>query len=80
MPRYYFHVMDGVSHPDTEGIELSDLKAAQIEAVRFSAQSLSETADTFWETEEWKLNVTDGGGLVLFCVQITGMHAPVTQR
>ena len=33
MPRYFFHVRDGVDLPDTEGFELPDLEAAQAEAI-----------------------------------------------
>lgn len=77
MPRYHFNVVSGESLPDREGIDLPNLRTAQSEAVRFSAQSLSELAETFWETEEWKLNVTDGDGLILFHLHITGMQAPV---
>jgi len=77
MPRYHFNVVSGASLPDREGVDLPDLRTAQTEAVRFSAQSLAELAETFWETEEWKLNVSDGEGLILFNIHITGMQAPV---
>jgi hypothetical protein len=76
MPRYFFNVVDGVSLPDPDGVELPDLRTARIEAIRFSAQCLSEAADSFWDSEEWRLNVTDDHGLILFYLQISGMHAP----
>lgn len=79
MPRYHFNVVNDAPLPDREGIDLPDLRTAQIEAVQFSAQSLSELAETFWDTEEWKLNVTDDDGLILFHLHITGMQAPATQ-
>ena len=76
MPRYHFNVVSGASLLDRDGIDLPDLRTAQTEAVRFSAQSLSDLAETFWDTEEWRLNVTDEEGLILFHLHITGMRAP----
>ena len=40
MPRYFFHVHDGVSFPDDEGTELRDLHAARAAAVTMSGEML----------------------------------------
>ena len=42
MPRYFFHVIDGVSSTDTEGVEIASLAEARREAVRLSGAILSE--------------------------------------
>jgi hypothetical protein len=59
MPRYFFHVIDGRSIIDNEGTELSGLKEARIEAIRLAGAILRDEGDTFWNGEEWHMNVTD---------------------
>lgn len=39
MPRFFFHIRDGHSVPDTIGIELPDIYAAQDMAIRSSGRS-----------------------------------------
>ena len=65
MPRYFFHVQDGSDFPDLQGTVLDDLPAARVEAVRFAGSLLSGT-ETFWQSSEWTLRVTDDQDLTLF--------------
>ena len=65
--RYYFHVRNGESAFDEEGIELSSLTAVREEAVLSSAEILKSNHHpmAFWSGEPWMLWVTDepnGGG------------------
>lgn len=66
MPLYFFHVQDGEYIPDREGTELADIASAQIEAVRFAGELLSEGAAKFWSGDVWMLRVTDDTDLTLF--------------
>lgn len=66
MPRYFFHVLGGLNHPDLQGTELPDLKAARIEAARFAAALLLDHTDTFWASGELTLRVTSDSDLTLF--------------
>ncbi|MGE8131129.1 DUF6894 family protein [Methylobacterium sp. NPDC080182] len=66
MPRYYFHVQDGVSMPDRVGTELVDWSQARIEAIQLAGQILRDDAPTIAMGEDWHLDVTDEFGLVLF--------------
>ena len=47
MPRYFFHVIDSYSAPDTDGTELPDIYAAQHMAVRASGEILRDMGATF---------------------------------
>ena len=76
MPRYFFHIADGAAKRDAEGSELKDLATAKCEAVKLAGQSICESADRFWENEEWRLTATDEAGLTLFCLHIVGIDAP----
>jgi hypothetical protein len=48
MPRYFFHVEDGVCHADAEGMELRGLDAAREHAVSYFAELLRDAPRTFW--------------------------------
>ncbi|GJD96606.1 DUF6894 family protein [Methylobacterium iners] len=66
MPRYFFNVHDGRSKLDTEGTELPDWQTARREAVRLASGILRDEADRLSFGEEWRLEVTDSRGLILF--------------
>ena len=75
MPRYFFHVYDGFSTKDNEGINLPDIFAAQEEGIRLSGELLREMGGKFWDGTEWSLEVTDEGGLVLFRLRFSADKA-----
>ena len=76
MPRFFFNVLDGVSIPDDTGTELSDLYAARLEAVRYSGELLKQHPDAFWVQSEWRIEVADTLGLILFAIHISAVQAP----
>ena len=66
MPRYHFNVHDGVEIPDDVGIDLPDLSSARREAMKYAGVLLDEAEDRESLGEEWRLDVTDDSGTVLF--------------
>ena len=66
MPRYFFNVYDGYSLLDQDGTELPDICTAQNEAIRLSGEILREEGSKFWNGTEWRLEVTDVTGVVIF--------------
>ena len=74
MPRFFFHVHDGVSVPDPEGTELSGIFEAQAEAVRLSGELLREIGREFWDGGLWKVEVTDQTGRALFTLTFTAVE------
>ena len=71
MPRYFFHVTDGYSARDTEGTELPDIYAAQDQAIRTSGEILRDMGGKFWDGTDWKLEVADEHGQVLFVLRFS---------
>ena len=69
MPRYFFHVTDGKSYPDTEGTELPDLDAARAEAFRTLGDILKHK-DT-WKSGEWQIDIADAEGQGLLKLMLT---------
>ena len=74
MPRYFFNVYDGYSSLDQDGTELPDIYTAQNEAIRLSGEILREEGGKFWNGTEWKLEVTDLSGVVLFVLRFSAQE------
>lgn len=79
MPRFHFHVYDGVDQIDGVGMELSSWEAARIEAVRMSGAIITHEASWVAEGEDWRMEVTDATGLVLFRLDFVVLTSPATR-
>jgi len=62
MPRYFFHVTDGVETIDTEGTVLANLEEARAEAIVLSGAMLRDSGGKFWNNGQWQLRVVDATG------------------
>lgn len=80
MPRYFFHVIDGIALPDREGTELPDLKAARAMAICTSGQILHDMGERFWDGTEWRLEVADKEGQVLLVLHFLAETGPPSPR
>lgn len=70
MPRFYFHLHNDVDAPDDEGIELTDLEAARVHAVRLVRVTFAETAkDEGRVVLHHRIDIEDSEGTVLDTVR-----------
>jgi hypothetical protein len=73
MPRFFFHVHDGISVFDDIGLELLDVAAAQAAAIELSSKILKDgPGGPLWQT--WRVEVTDSpreGGQTLLVVHFS---------
>ena len=76
MPRYFFHVYDGSSSPDMDGTELPDIYTAQAAATRTSGEILRDMGAKFWNGTEWRLEVADERGNILFVLRFSAEERP----
>lgn len=76
MPRYHFHSADGSRDPDPEGTELPDDAAAQLAAVQFAGEVLRDDPDKLWQAGQWRVEVTDDAGVLLWTVITLAIDAP----
>jgi hypothetical protein len=76
MPRYYFNIYDGVDILDDVGTELPDAVFARREAIRYSGAILEDEAERLSLGEEWRMEVLDGTGLMLFCLNFMVTASP----
>jgi hypothetical protein len=80
MPRYFFHIRDGSDIADLEGTELPDLSSARVAAVELAGSMLREHAEKFWNGEDWRVEVADKSGLILFSLHFSAVEAPAIGR
>lgn len=71
MPRYFFHRADGSVERDTHGTELDNLSAARTEAVVYAGETLRHKPQVAWEGDEFRVEIEDERGRVLFVVRVS---------
>ena len=76
MPIYHFGSVDGRREADDEGTELENDGAAQIMALRYAGEVLQSDPDMLWKNGQWRVEVTDGDGVLLFTVITLAIDAP----
>jgi hypothetical protein len=76
MPRYHFNVFDGLGTPDFDGTELPNRQAARREAIRLAGALLEQEAERLRLGEDWRMEVTDHMGLILFRLDFIVVEAP----
>ncbi len=77
VPLYHFNVLDGVSDIDTEGTELPDTDTALREARSLASSIIKDARE--WDNlgEEWRIEVTDHAGTILFRIDVAEMRSPL---
>lgn len=76
MPRFFFHIWNGAMVHDETGVELPDIYAAQNMAIVSSGELLRDTGVKFWNQTEWKMEVADEHGQILFILRFSGEEYP----
>lgn len=76
MPCYHFNVYDGVQIIDKVGTELPDVRFARREAIRYAGSLLEDAAAKDGLGQEWRMEVTDGAGLILFRLDFLVTDSP----
>ncbi len=77
MSRFHLNVLDGVSAIDEEGTELANIDAAWREARHLASDILKEDGE--WERlgNDWRIEVTDHTGIILFRIDVSAMRSPM---
>lgn len=76
MPRYHFNLHDHRFVPDPEGSELANLHAAKRQAIKLAASILSVCPEEFLESSNWRVEVTNSDGVLLFTIGLAMSLAP----
>jgi hypothetical protein len=67
--RYFFHVRDGVSEPDSTGTEFPSFQKAHGEAVSFCGAMLRDMNGELPVDSEWRMDVADETGATVLSLQ-----------
>jgi hypothetical protein len=62
MPRYFFHVHDGMVIIDHEGLELSDADEARTQALISAGDMIRDKGVKLWSGQTWTMQVKDAVG------------------
>ena len=62
MPRYFFHIQDGQSLSDQDGVELPGIDEVRNQAVVAAGEALRDKGGKFWKGGEWFMRVVDENG------------------
>ncbi len=63
---------------DTFSVEKDDIEALRIEMAQFVGTLLKDHAAQVWEDQEWRVDVTDETGLILFVMHISATDTAAT--
>ncbi len=80
MPRYFFNVYDDHVSIDTVGLELAGHKEARRAAVRSCGVIIESEGEKFRFDEDWRMEVVDETGLILFRLDFSVMDSPAVSN
>ena len=70
MPLYFFHIHANAHDADDEGMDFADPGAAREEAIKVAGEMMRDSPDAFWDSQPWKVVVTDEAGAVLWQISM----------
>ena len=73
MPRYFFHVHDGIESPDQDGLELANPTKARKQAVVACGEAVKDLGGAFWNNREWRMQVVDETGATVCVLTLSGV-------
>ena len=79
MPRYFFNTADGGRDLDQDGTDLPDHSSARVQAVQFAGMALSDEPTFLLDGGEFRVEVTDQEGVLLFSVIMLAVDAVMVQ-
>lgn len=79
MPRYFFHTANGLRDRDTIGTELPDQATARYHAIKYTGDVMSDDPDVLWDGRDFRVEVTDEQGALLFTIITLAVDAPASE-
>lgn len=81
MPRFHFNIYEGHASKDQQGTELENYEMARRQAIALAGSVLVEESREPQVGNEWRVEVTDERGLILYRLDImVSEAAAVSQR
>lgn len=77
--KYHIQLRTESIVSETLTVERDDLTGLRVELARFVGELLKDHAGQIWIDEDWRVDVTDETGLILFVMQISATDTPATR-
>ncbi len=76
MATYRINIRTASHIADSLQVEATDLTKLRLEVARFVGELLRDHAELIWADENWRIDVTDGDGVILWVIHISATEAP----
>jgi hypothetical protein len=80
MANYHIELRTHERVWDTVDITSADLEALRIEVARFVGELLRDHAMQIWADKDWRIDVTDEDGLILYAMSIFATDSAATMH
>jgi hypothetical protein len=78
MPLYHIELRTAGQVWETLDVQRDDVPALRIEMARFVGELLKDHALKVWEDQDWRVDVTDEKGLILYVMHIGATDTAAT--
>jgi hypothetical protein len=78
MPNFNIELRSANKVWETLEVERDDVAALRVEMARFVGQLLRDHAEQVWADGEWRVDVTDEAGLILYVLHIAATDNAAT--
>jgi hypothetical protein len=78
MARYNIQLRTESHVANALQVDRDDLTALRIELARFVGELLKDHAEQIWVDEDWRVDVTDEAGLILYVMEISASDSAAT--
>lgn len=78
MPTYQINVRTESRIAESVKVETADLTALRVELARFVGDLLKAHAEMIWVDEDWRVDVSDADGLILYVLHIAASDTAAT--
>lgn len=79
MPRYHIELRSQERVWETFDVDAGDHGEARLEVAKFVGELLREHAGKIWVDQDWRVDVTDADGLILFVMQLLVTDSPAAR-
>ena len=78
VPHYNINLRTTSTIADSWPVERDDLTALRVELARFVGEMLKDHANQIWADEDWRVDVTDETGLILYVMHVSASDTAAT--
>lgn len=76
MAAYHINIRTESHIADSLEVEMDDLTELRLELARFVGELLRDHAEQIWADEDWRIDVTDEAGAIIYVMHIAAAQSP----